>query len=404
MTRFRHAFVRAISAAAAAGLLAACASTSTDRAATPTAAPVTPSRSASTVASSAAQSPEESGSAVASSPLSSPFASTSIFAPSPSSTPSPLLTHSTAPKVTTRVTPKIVPKAPVTLAPTVKVTPKPTVKPKPAPTTRPKAPIPTPTPTPSIVERSATGFPTSADTGVPRSQALTTNNTTRITASGQTLTGQRLGCLTIDGNNNTIQDSVIQGSGEMVCLQLNGYGNRLINDTIEGSNSGGGAVQYAVRDFSNVPSGGAQNLLQGDYVHFCTQCIYSSVTKIFDSFVDVDASVGSTHYEAIYNPGGGPGMDIQHSTIGNEHDDQTAAYYSAPDNGEPIDVTINDSYLYGGGYVIYAGETPDGGTVRNVVLTNNVIGSSQFGWLYPYTNGLSCSGNHTSSGASLSCS
>lgn len=288
-----------------------------------------------------------------------------------------------------------------TPSPTVASSPSPTPTQIPSPTQT-SSPTPTTSPSPTSIPTSPPAvngsFPTAATAGVPGHTTLTTNTTTTINGNGGTYAAQRFGCVTINGNNNVIKDSAFQAVGGYVCVQLNGTGNQITDSTISGTNSGSGAVQYAVRDY------GSGNQLIGDYVHFCTQCVYSSVTAISNSFISVDAAVAGIHYEAIYNPGGGGGMNIQHSTIINTHLDQTAAYYSAADtNGTIQGVTINASYLSGGGFVIYPyGHAGD--KVVNEVITNNTIGPSQYGFDYaPGIAGVTCSGNVSTSGAPLSC-
>jgi hypothetical protein len=145
--------------------------------------------------------------------------------------------------------------------------------------------------------------------------------------------------------------------------------------------SGGGLVVENVE----IRSNGAEQLGKGIYniggmltvrrsnISMVTDGIMTSVGLIEDNFLHDPREFPGDHVDMI-QAGSGPPPDlsliIRRNTVINTVD-QTSAVAIFQDFGIQHDVTVDNNFLAGGGYTLYAG-AGDKGISRNIKITNNV--------------------------------
>ena len=277
---------------------------------------------------------------------------------------------------------------------------KPTSKPAPPTTT---TPAPTggggPTPTdcagkpgskaPDYASMDTCGFPSPDTVGVPAGTALTPVASAHLPAGASWSGGEldisgnniTIAGLNIDGNihitgeNDTLEDSFVSGTGDPEVLIYDGAINTLIkSDEVEAPNAYTGAINNANGEPAEIID---------SYIHDnCTAWLGPG--NITNNYLISDVDVGGDcHNEAIYVPGNnsttwpaspwgpaGPAYtDIQHNTLLNPFGQTAAVFLDNHASGPNHNVTENDNLMAGGGYVTYGDSNGDGST--NIVITNN---------------------------------
>jgi hypothetical protein len=216
---------------------------------------------------------------------------------------------------------------------------------------------------------SACGYPDATNAGVPAGTALTTVSSVTLSA-GQTLEGKTVtNGVRVTGANVTIRNSVIKtpsgGSGS-TAIEL---GSGATNFTIEHSEVTGNGSK------TNAPESNVWNHYNnagfrviGSYLHGVPDNIEGAVAEVRDSFIAVDAEYSGAHSENIYLCGAD--ANVQHSTLYNESD-ETSLIFGDGICGKGNAVTIENSLLAGGGYMLQPNSKGVSAPVR---IVNNRVG------------------------------
>lgn len=252
------------------------------------------------------------------------------------------------------------------------------------------------------------GWPNETNTGVPSGTMLL--RIPEDVTSGTGWAWDSRGWITISGNGaifsgyqtnlnvDVTANNVLISNCQINTPGANGFaislrttdGVTIQNCTIGGLRPGGGSdnadqyhLQFAVKDIystcTNTTIKGCQFYDTANTLSFVGSVL------IEDNFIHNMGYDASDHVDSIINGGGGSGMTIRHNTIFNELN-QTAGIALYQDFGTPVNVTIDNNLLGGGGYTIYAGGGASAG--HDVKITNNhfttrfYTNSGNFG---PYT-------------------
>ncbi len=197
---------------------------------------------------------------------------------------------------------------------------------------------------------SACGYPDATNTGVPAGTALTTVSSVTLGA-GQTLEGKIVtNGVRVTGSDATIRNSVIKtpsGGNGSTAIEI---GNGATNFTIEHSEVTGNGSK------TNAPESNVWNHYEdagfrviGSYLHGVPDNIEGGVAEVRDSFIAVDAEYSGAHSENIYLCGST--ANVQHSTLYNESD-ETSLIFGDGICGKGNTVTVENSLLAGGGYML----------------------------------------------------
>jgi hypothetical protein len=197
---------------------------------------------------------------------------------------------------------------------------------------------------------SACGYPDASNTGVRAGTTLTQVKSVTLT-SGQTLENKEVtNGVTVAGSGVTIRNSVIRnpsgGNGTTAIEMQQGA----TNFTIEHSEVTGNGSK------TNSPESNVWNhwndagfRVIGSYLHGVPDNIEGSVAEVRDSFIIVDAEYSGAHSEDIYLCGAN--ATVKHSTLYNESD-ETSLIFGDGICGKGNAVTVEDSMLAGGGYML----------------------------------------------------
>jgi hypothetical protein len=216
---------------------------------------------------------------------------------------------------------------------------------------------------------SACGYPDATNAGVPAGTALTTVSSATLSA-GQTLEGKIVtNGVRVTGANVTIRNSVIKtpsGGNGSTAIEM---GNGATNFTIEHSEVTGNGSK------TNAPESNVWNHYEdagfrviGSYLHGVPDNIEGGVAEVRDSFIAVDAEYPGAHSENIYLCGGT--ANVQHSTLYNESD-ETSLIFGDGICGKGNTVTVENSLLAGGGYMLQPNSKGVSAPVR---IVNNRVG------------------------------
>ena len=213
---------------------------------------------------------------------------------------------------------------------------------------------------PCFASPGSCGYPDPAfhNVGVPQGTQLTPSRSLDITKNGTVINGLDItGSVSIEATNVTIENTRINCG----CEDVRGFAiheNNYAGLTIKNVEINGGELYVTDATLDHV------------YMHDCGECVqYANTVK--DSYILVNAvPTGGSHYEATYNNHGT--LDVEHSTFLNPHE-QTATIFMDIDNHAPCDahLTVNNSLLAGGGYLIYPCAEASSAGSSQVALTNN---------------------------------
>jgi hypothetical protein len=197
---------------------------------------------------------------------------------------------------------------------------------------------------------SACGYPDATTAGVPAGTALTTVSSVTL-SSGQTLEGKTVtNGVRVTGPNVTIRNSVIKtpsgGNGNTAIELANGATNFTIEHSeVTGNGSKTNAPESNVWNHYN----NAGFKVIDSYLHGVPDNIEGSVAEVRDSFIAVDAEYSGAHSENIYLCGAS--AKVVHSTLYN-FSDETSLIFGDGICGKGNTVTVEDSMLAGGGYML----------------------------------------------------
>jgi hypothetical protein len=172
-------------------------------------------------------------------------------------------------------------------------------------------------------------------------------------------------------------------------------GTTVVNSTLGGANTTTQAAEQAITNDTNAPATTADN----DLLLNCGECVHGTWT-LDNSYVDVSATLRGEHYEDWYFSDG---------TISADHDvfinpqEQTAEIFGDTHggNGGAADnhVTITDSLLAGGGYMLYPNSDNSGVGASTMDISGNRFARCSGAPIdNRRTGGQSCAGGSDRSG------
>lgn len=232
------------------------------------------------------------------------------------------------------------------------------------------------------------GFPNATNTGVRSGVTLTVINTDYVVWSGNggdgaVITGLEVhGQLRVESANVTIRDCKIVYNGGYNAVLIPDIGTNtgcvIEHCTIIGAIngiSGTGTFQYNnISETDNGINVYGPSLIQHNYIH---------------GFAD---NSGEPHYDGVEINGGG-GTTIYHNTIINA-ESQTSAVMLNNEFSPIPSMVVNNNYLVGGAYTIFLDARKDPShAVANVHITDNIIGSGDFGFFALFDATVEWTGN-----------
>lgn len=175
-----------------------------------------------------------------------------------------------------------------------------------------------------------------------------------VSNSGATISNLNLsnGTITVAANNVTIENSVITTGdggldGDSAIRITDGVsGTRVVNVTMQGTNCQDGSL------FAGVMNESDDSLLMDHDYGTCLDDILHGSGTIQNSYSIDNATIPADHYEPIADDGGNGALTVNHDTLLNPHD-QVAAVFTQCTFGDVSALTIENSLLGGGDYVIY---------------------------------------------------
>jgi len=250
-------------------------------------------------------------------------------------------------------------------------------------TVTPPPPTPTPVPPPPPT---TTGYPDSTNTGVPAGVTLKPSGGITVTTNGAVIDAMDFnGSVNIDADDVTLKRSRIVAGGYWAVNILPNHKNVTVEDCyIDNGTGGGEGIQIQeqtnlqllrneiVHGADGISIGGAQTaLIQDNYIH--------------DLRGTPDSHFDGVQTDSVHN------LTFRHNTIINQYD-QTSAIMLGTDWGSYDGVVIDNNRLSGGDYTIYAA-SGGAGTGNNVQVTNNRLGTGQYGYLVREATNITASGN-----------
>jgi hypothetical protein len=230
------------------------------------------------------------------------------------------------------------------------------------------------------------------------------SNLLSITMRGATLQNLRLPpgiAIAVDADNVTVNHvcALINGHGHAgssaLTISKNATGTTVENSTLGGANATDESAERAITNDTNAAGTVADN----DQLINCGECVHGT-WKLDNSYVDANARIRKEHYEDWYFSDGTISAD--HDVFVNPHE-QTAEIFGDTHGGEggraDNHVTITDSLLAGGGYMIYPNSTNSGVGSSTMRITGNrfarCTGAARFN---KKTGGQACAGGPDRSG------
>ncbi|WP_158237611.1 right-handed parallel beta-helix repeat-containing protein [Bradyrhizobium forestalis] len=220
----------------------------------------------------------------------------------------------------------------------------------------------------------ASQWPDASNTGPPRDLKLKPSGPLTIAVAGTTISGLDIqGGVTVDADNVTIEMSRISAKAwAVIKIDPHRTGVVVRDCTIDGRGAGPdgngnqgimGQGTFQRNNISNVENGivltGKGSLIEDNFIH------------------GLNAG-GAPHYDGIQIDGGISDTVIRHNTIVNSHG---AAGAIMIDNefGPVSNIVIEGNLLAGGSYTIYSDGKFNGNPISGVSITDNHIGSGQYG-------------------------
>ena len=220
----------------------------------------------------------------------------------------------------------------------------------------------------------ASEWPDASNTGPPRDLKLKPSGPLTIAVAGTTISGLDIqGGVTVNADNVTIETSRISAKAWAV-IKIDPHRTGIVvrDCSIDGLGAGPdgngnqgimGQGTFQRNNIFNVENGivltGKDNLIEGNFIH------------------DLNAG-GAPHYDGIQIDGGISDTVIRHNTIINSHG---AAGAIMIDNefGPVSNIVIERNLLAGGSYTIYSDGKFNDNPISNISITDNHIGSGQYG-------------------------
>lgn len=217
------------------------------------------------------------------------------------------------------------------------------------------------------------GFPSAATTGATAQTSLKSvasiDCSYTIKTANAVVNGITTGCIDVEADNVTIENSVIKSDTWWGIHTTNGATNlKLIHDTIgnqgagEGPDSGG--YDYAITGFRTLD------------VSYCNISGFKDGVDISDGTFDNNyvhdlSAFNGAHTQDMYVYPATTSLTVNHNTLINQTSIQysTAAVYIAPDSPGQNHDTITDNWMAGGSYTFYGGDS----SAKYIVVKDNVF-------------------------------
>jgi hypothetical protein len=232
----------------------------------------------------------------------------------------------------------------------------------------------TPTPTSAAVTAAGTpncaprlaacGYPDASTTGVRVGVATKTASCPEITEAGQVVEAVVLiDCpLSVGVPDVVIRDVrlTVSAPDSWAIIVRPGGSARIEHVEISGTGSPEGSVEYAVLSLSSQPVS-----IDHANLHGCQDCIQGDHLLVTNSYIHDLANPPGAHVDGVLCTSG-CGITVRHNTVVNEHT-QTSAVGLFADFAAPLGSVVEDNFLVGGGYTVYAG----GPTAKGNAFINN---------------------------------
>jgi Ca2+-binding RTX toxin-like protein len=211
-----------------------------------------------------------------------------------------------------------------------------------------------------------------SNTGVPAGVTLLPSGGITINTPGAVISGLDInGPVYINANNVTLENCRVTSPNFYIVKVATGVTGAVVqNCDINGLGTGNagstgiaGQGTFLNNDIYNVENGivlqGNNSVLTDNYIH------------------NMKAS-GSPHYDGIAMDGWVSNATITHNTVINDYN-QTSALRIDNYFGPISNIKVDSNLLVGGGYTIYSDGQFKGGSITGVSITNNHVGSGQWG-------------------------
>lgn len=211
---------------------------------------------------------------------------------------------------------------------------------------------------------SGCGYPDGSNTGVAPGVVLRASGCVNADVPGQVVENLLIvDCgINVYAPNVTVRNvKIVLTSVDMWALRIADGGSGTISHVeIAGKDKGLGSVQYAILNQTN-------NRVFVDHanLHHCSDCIQGEPMTVTDSYIHDLANPPGAHIDG-FQCNARCQVTLRHNTILNEWP-QTSAIALFADFGTPVDSTIDDNLLAGGGYTIYGGI----GASSGITVTDN---------------------------------
>jgi hypothetical protein len=232
----------------------------------------------------------------------------------------------------------------------------------------------------------STVFPSAATTGVPEGMTLRPTGDLTIDDAGTVIDGYDItGVVRVESDDVVIRNSRIRGAGWFSVEVEPGLTGVVIEYCdIDGQGEQGkqnsmgvmGPATIRGNDISQVENGitpASGSVVEGNYVH------------------DLLAP-GDPHYDGIQIDGNVSDVVIRGNRVHVDHP-QTAAVMIANTLGPATDISVENNYLAGGSYTVYADAQFDGGPIDGVRFVGNTLERGHWGYASIQGNAPEISGN-----------
>ncbi len=260
------------------------------------------------------------------------------------------------------------------------------------------------------------GYPDATNTGVPAGTTLkqvpgqassgpgwsynAQYNEVVVTGTGTVLSGLYIpGSLQIAAANVTVKDVQVVTGGAFAIDLRHTTGATIENSTISGQNATTGRVDSAIDDVYGDSTG---MVIKDNNISSFRTAMQISTGLVDANYIHNPGYIAGDHTNGVVTNGGTESLVIEDNTIFNSLGQTDVISLDPATSGVPVaNKTIENNFLAGGGYAIYAGAAA-GSTTSNIVITGNRFGqlyypkSGQFGPVVYFTStgtGNTWSGN-----------
>jgi hypothetical protein len=236
-------------------------------------------------------------------------------------------------------------------------TSKPTTPTSPTNPTKP----PTPPTTHCISQLAACGYPDGGNNDGAHGKLTPVNGTVVLDKPGETYANMDVnGSIAVRANNVTIHNvRVTTDGGEGIMIYSGNVDVPVNGTTITDTTVRGAAPTSSAALTDGVLNAGGNGSTTATrlYIYNSGSTDWNGPGAISDSYMMVDTYVSGAHDEAVYEPGGDAGAQLNHDTMLNNQP-QTAVVFFSRDHGAGAHDLISNSVMAGGGYLVYGAHGP----------------------------------------------